>query len=308
MGAVLAALAAVWGLAIRMLWNEWEIDPQYSYGFLVPLLCGVLFLKRWQDPSLAGFVGKFHRTRCGCADSHCLACRAATILRGKSRVAHFGIVGAVCAVGLTLLLIQAIGGTIWMRYFLSPVCFFLIAIPWPRNAEEAIMGFFMERNAMAALEVLHWCGYEAVRRGHLIALPGGTLGVEEACSGVEILQSGIITRSSLVKPFASGIHPGRAGRYIHRDRVAGKFPESDRAIDHCLECGFPAMEKWHDMAGLMILGFTLATLWGLAFFLESFAEVGVPLLQSTTQLHLQRSCRQKWLGPAFSPPCSPQGH
>ena len=36
-------LAAVWWLAIRMLWTDWEIDPQYSYGFLVPhSLCGVV--------------------------------------------------------------------------------------------------------------------------------------------------------------------------------------------------------------------------------------------------------------------------
>jgi len=43
------ALVSVWWLSIRMLWTEWEIDPQYSYGFLVPILCVALFLQRWRD-------------------------------------------------------------------------------------------------------------------------------------------------------------------------------------------------------------------------------------------------------------------
>lgn len=32
-----------------MLWNDWEIDSQYSYGFLVPILCMALFHMRWKD-------------------------------------------------------------------------------------------------------------------------------------------------------------------------------------------------------------------------------------------------------------------
>jgi hypothetical protein len=44
-----AGLGMVWWLAVRMLWVEWEVDPQYGYGFLVPILCGVLFLQRWKD-------------------------------------------------------------------------------------------------------------------------------------------------------------------------------------------------------------------------------------------------------------------
>ena len=48
----LAALAGVWGMAIRMLWTEWEVDPQYGYGFLVPLLCAILFLQRWRERPL----------------------------------------------------------------------------------------------------------------------------------------------------------------------------------------------------------------------------------------------------------------
>ena len=32
-----AGLGMVWWLAVRMLWVEWEVDPQYGYGFLVPI-------------------------------------------------------------------------------------------------------------------------------------------------------------------------------------------------------------------------------------------------------------------------------
>jgi exosortase/archaeosortase family protein len=152
-----------------------------------------------------------------------------------------------------------------VRHFLFPIAFFLIAIPWPRNAEEAIMGFFMEKNAMAALEVLHWCGYEAVRRGHLITLPTGTLGVEEACSGVRSLQSGIMASLFLGEIF-------RFGGFFRTILVSvsilvavfGNFLRATILSIIASNEGVAAIEKWHDIAGYAILVSTLGTLWLMA--------------------------------------------
>ena len=275
--APLIGLTAVWWLAIRMLWIDWEIDPQYSYGFLVPILCVALFLQRWRDRPLNEECGNLFIIGIVAlaALGFLLAIQPFYEANPEWRIP--GILGALSAVLLTLLLLWSIGGFAWVRHFLFPVCFFLIAIPWPRNAEEAIMGFFMEKNAMAALEILHWLGYEAVRRGHLITLPTGTLGVEEACSGVRSLQSGIMASLFLGEIFrftgffrtvlvAISIGVALFGNFL-RATILSIIASSE---------GVDAVEKWHDMAGYSILISTLGTLWLTAHFYSTICSKRKP--------------------------------
>ena len=261
------ALVSVWWLSIRMLWTEWEIDPQYSYGFLVPILCVALFMQRWRDRPATGESG--NPLLLGLAALPALGFLLAVqpFYEANPEWRIPGILGALCSALLTLLLVYSLAGFSWVRHFLFPVAFFLIAIPWPRNAEEAIMGFFMEKNAMAALEVLHWCGYEAVRRGHLITLPTGTLGVEEACSGVRSLQSGIMASLFLGEIFRfCGFFRTILVSVSILVAVFGNFLRATILSIIATNEGVAAVEKWHDIAGYAILVSTLGTLWLIAHF------------------------------------------
>jgi len=267
----LIALASVWWLSIRMLWTEWEIDPQYSYGFLVPILCVALFHQRWRDRPSTGESG--NPLLLGLAALPALGFLLAVqpFFEANPEWRIPGILGALCAALLTLLLVYSLGGFAWVRHFLFPVAFFLIAIPWPRNAEEAIMGFFMEKNAMAALEVLHWTGYEAVRRGHLITLPTGTLGVEEACSGVRSLQSGIMASLFFGEIFRfSGFFRSVLVSISIFVAVFGNFLRATILSIIASNEGVAAVEKWHDIAGYAILVSTLGTLWLISHFYNRF--------------------------------------
>ena len=259
-------LAAVWWLAIRMLWTDWEIDPQYSYGFLVPILCVALFLQRWRDrPDPVPPRGLLPNAL--------LALPPLLFLTGIQPFFEAnpewripGMFGALSAVMLSLILIHAIGGWPWLRHFFFPAAFFLIAIPWPRNAEEALMGFLMEKNAIAALEVLHWCGYEAVRRGNLIALPSGLLGVEEACSGVRSLQSGLMASLFFGEIFRFGIFArGVLLCAALGFAVIGNFLRATALSIAASTAGVGAVDKWHDTAGIAALVFTLGALWLVAY-------------------------------------------
>jgi exosortase len=266
-GLIGAALAAIWWMAIRMLWNEWELDPQYSYGFLVPIICIALFLQRWRDRPAAHAHGSLGIVALLALPPLCFLAGIQPFFEANPEWRVPGIAGAFSAVLLTLLLVYSIGGSSWLRHFLFPVCFFIIAIPWPRNAEEAIMGFFMEKNAIAALEVLHWLGYEAFRRGHLITLPSGTLGVEEACSGVRSLQSGIMAALFFGEMFRFSAFI-RCGLIFSAVFVAlfGNFLRATFLSVIASHEGIAAIEKWHDIAGYAILVSTLGTLWALAHF------------------------------------------
>ena len=190
----LAAFLAAWILVIRAHWWEWSLNPQYSYGTLVPLLCLLLLGRRWADrpdpappsPSGRGLAV----TALPLAVVILAALQPLGVCNADWRL--LPAVAAACGVTMTLSAIYLAGGWPWLRHFAFPVLFFLVAVPWPRPQESAIMGWLMSRNTGFCVEALHWLGYAAEQRGNLIAIPGSVLGVEEACSGVRSLQSNIM--------------------------------------------------------------------------------------------------------------------
>lgn len=261
----LSGVAMIWWLAIRMLWMEWEVDPQYGYGFLVPFLCAVLFMQRWKDRPEPVVSGTAWTAMVLAAPAVIYLLMVPPFFEANPEWRPLGVAGALAATVATLAGIYAIGGGPWLRHFLFPVAFFLIAIPWPRNLEGAVMGYLMEQNAAAALEVLHWCGVVAVRNGHLISLPTGMIGVEEACSGVRSLQSGLMAALFLGEIF-------RFGWFSRVSLVAcavglsllGNFLRATGLSLLASSEGIAAIETWHDTAGFLILGTTLGGIWVLA--------------------------------------------
>lgn len=254
--------AAVWWLSIRMLWTDWEIDPQYSYGFLVPILCVALFLQRWNDRPPPGSVSSPTGFAVAGLGGVFFLALAQPFFEANPEWRIPGLIGAVAFTGWVLMILLSWGGVAWASHFAFPVCFYLISVPWPRNFEEALMGRLMESNAIAALEVLHWCGQEAVRRGHLIALPTGTIGVEEACSGVRSLQSGIMAALFFGEMYRFGIFSRLAmvGLAVLL-ALAGNFLRATGLSLIAASQGIAAVEKWHDAAGYAVLAATLGGLW-----------------------------------------------
>ena len=187
-------LALTWFAVIRLLWGDWRIDPQYGYGMVVPLLMLGLLLKRIPDSPAP------HSSRVmffGAGGAVMIAASLSLAITIPLAEANpdwrpMGLLASLMAVAISLSTLYLMGGRSWLRHFAFPFCFFLIAVPWPRNFEQSVMGGLMSWNAAATLEILHWLGYEALRQGNLIVIPSGVLGVEEACSGVRSLQSGIM--------------------------------------------------------------------------------------------------------------------
>ena len=53
---VVAAIGALWFVLFWQLSNEWSINEQYSYGWLVPFFALSLFWLRWEDRPMEGRV------------------------------------------------------------------------------------------------------------------------------------------------------------------------------------------------------------------------------------------------------------
>ena len=260
---IVASDLLAWWISMRMLWNDWEVDSQYSYGFLVPILCMALFHMRWKDRPVQAPEEGTESVALVAGFGVGLALLP-LLFEANPEWRVLGVLGAFFAIGFTLALLRWIGGAAWVGHFFFPIVFFLIAVPWPRNAENAIMGWLMQKNTIAVLEVLHWLGFQAMRQGNLISLPTGTIGIEEACSGVRSLQSGIMAAFFFGEVFRFGFFS--RGVLVFAAFGLALFGNFLRASGLSILAslqGLSAIEKWHDLAGYLILAFTMGGLWTL---------------------------------------------
>ena len=258
--AVLLVLS--WFAVIRILLGDWRIDPQYGYGMVVPLLMlGLLFKRVPDSPSPQSLIAISRRAGGGVLiTASLLLALTIPLAEANPDWRPVGLLASMMAVTISLATLYLLGGRPWLRHFAFPVFFFLIAVPWPRNLEQSVMGGLMSWNAAATLEILHWCGYEALRQGNLIMIPSGVLGVEEACSGVRSLQSGM-----MVSLFFGEILRLTAWRRVLlvgiaiSAALAGNIIRSSLLAVVASRQGIASVASWHDPAGILVLLVTFGT-------------------------------------------------
>ena len=252
----IVALSTAWALVVRACYWEWSLNAQYSYGVLVPLLSALLFARRWPDrpePVQALRPAKIAAVSVAAMSALMLGMLQPLVISN----ADWRMVPAVAAASgavFTLALVFLAGGGPWLRHFAFPVLFFLVAVPWPRPQETAIMSWLMAHNTALCVEALHWVGYAAEQRGNLIAIPGSLLGVEEACSGIRSLQSMIMVSLAIGEFFRLA-----AGRRILLlllgvgTALAGNAIRSLALSVAACRNGSGAVETIHDGTGLAVL-------------------------------------------------------
>jgi exosortase len=250
------ALVFAWFLILRACWWEWSLNPQYEYGMLVPVLVVLLFARRWADrpeplaPAGAGRAAAL--VTAGAAAIVLALVQPAVLSNADWRVVPAAAAGA--GVVLTLAAIYLAGGRSWLVHFAFPVAFFLVAVPWPRPLEDGIMSWLMQRNTAFVVEALQWLGYPAEQRGNLIAIPGALLGVEEACSGIRSLQSGIMVALAVGEFFR--LSAARRVGLLILGLVAALTGNALRSLTLSLAAcrsGSEAVDAIHDGTGLAVL-------------------------------------------------------
>jgi exosortase len=162
----------------------WDLDENYSYGYLIPPLA-LFFL--WEKRSeLVGLPSQ--------GSAWGLA-----LIGGALVMFLVGILGGVYflprASSVVLLAggILWIGGWAWLRALLFPVAFLLLMIPIPRFIFIQIAFPLQLFAAQVAEELLYWLHIPMVRTGNVITLAHTELEVAEACSGLRSLLALITT-------------------------------------------------------------------------------------------------------------------
>ena len=172
-------------------------------------------------------------------------------------------------VGLTLLAVFMVGGWKWVGRLAFPICFILIAIPWPTQVESRSIHGLAIADSMVSAELLGWLDIPAIVRGRTIEISTGVVGVNDACSGIRSLQSCLMLSILLGELFRLSLLR-RVTLVIAGFVLAFVFNvcRTSLLVWVASRRGIAAIADWHDSAGIVI---TLGCLLGLcvvAYFLK----------------------------------------
>lgn len=272
---VLLPLAYFWFRTIDNLQMNWMTNPQYSYGLLVPFLCIGLLVARWHAVRTAGQPGEVapHFTGQGGRGAVVLLFAFLAFLYLPTRLLEAAVpvwnpiqwLLAIEAVGLTLCVIWLGMGLGWLRQLAFPICFFLVAVPWPTFVEQPIIQTLTRVSAAIVVDVLGIVGVPALTHGNVIEVSTGMVGIDEACSGIRSFQS-----SLMISLFFGEFYRLSQGRRWLLVPLGFFF---SMVFNICrmtfltwiaADKGVNAISEFHDPAGIMIAILCTFALWGLA--------------------------------------------
>ena len=149
--------------------------------------------------------------------------------------------------------------------FVFPICFFLVAVPWPTVIEGPLIQGLMRANVGVTIELLGLIGVPGLQHGNVIEIATGSVGIDDACSGIRSLQAALMLSLFLGELYALSamrrvlcVCAGFAlafvfnvGRTLLLAWIAS-------------EKGIGAIASWHDPAGVTILVACFLSLWLIA--------------------------------------------
>jgi exosortase/archaeosortase family protein len=177
------------------------------------------------------------------------------------------------------------------RALAFPLCFFLVAVPWPSGLENLLAQSLMRLNASTTVELLGFFGIPAVQHGSVIEVSTGVVGIDEACSGIRSLQATLMISLFLGELYA--LSAWRRALCV----VAGFISAFALNIGRTLLLtrvaaakGVAAVAAWHDPAGVTILVACFLCLWLIARALRK-AEISSPVVSSSCSPVVSSSLR-----------------
>lgn len=277
-----AVFSLLWLDLCRLLGSQWETREQYAYGWFVPVFAAVLFWRRWPDrpypapeqrddgPALSGF--RFQVS--GFILFLALALLPLRVIYEINRdwpLLSWLYAGLV--VTLTLYALFLAGGRPWVRHFAFPVALILVAVVWPYSIEKGLTQGLMRLDANLTVELLGWIDIPALQRGNLIELSTGTVGVDEACSGIRSFQSNLMAALVLGELYRFRLLP-RAALVLCALPLGFGFNVVRTLLLswQANKSGISAIAKWHDPAGMTITVACFFALWALAARITKWAK------------------------------------
>ena len=276
------ALALVAGALVVHLWPEWTHDPDLSHGLLMPAVCVYLLYlcvrpageaALGDGPALAltAILGA-----AGLAGLWVSGLLAATV-DWSSQVVEFTL--AVSFAALACGAVAAFAGrrTGLLRFNWTGVCAALLwalCAPLPPGTYTRLTLGLQLRVSESVVRALDLLGVAAHRQGNIIELAHGTVGIEEACSGVRSLVSCVFAAIL----FSAALTRRPAARLL---LIVLSVPLAlvmnfirSLALTLLVNDGVRIEGAWHDSTGYGVLLVTAAILAWLALALDRAPAAG----------------------------------
>ncbi len=177
---LLPLLAAVYWTIVPGMVSDWNHDPNYSHGFLVPLISAYFVYLQWPTLKTLPVVP----SNLGLA-----------VIAGSLLLLVFGFAGTEYYTMRSSLVFLLAGIVLYwfgwqvFRALALPLGFLLFMVPLPYIVYDALAfprKLFVTQASVAALKAL---GVAVVREGNIIMFPQTVLEVADACSGLRSLMS-----------------------------------------------------------------------------------------------------------------------
>ena len=321
---VLLPLAFLWFILINQLRFEWTVNPQYAYGWAVPVLCVYLGWQRVRRSKFGVRSSEFDvravRTpMLYTGFALCALLLAPTRLIQEAnpewRLVSWAL--ALEVIGLTLLLVRSYPlplcaqpvPDLWsLRHLAFPICFFLVAVPWPTIVEGPVIQRLTQFNSTATVQALTALGIPALQLGNVIEVSTGQVGIEEACSGIRSFQA-----SLMIALFLGELYRLTVYRRTVLVFAGFAFAILGNLIRTCLlvwvaaRHGLPAITAWHDPTGITILLACFVGLWGAALWAKSKEQGAKRREQGAQSMELGAGvgrCHRLTDPPTLRPPSS----
>jgi exosortase len=266
--------AALYGPLVPELLRDWRSSGDFSHGPLIPLIAGALFWVRrgaWSSAAVRPFLPGLALLGLALVQ-YLLGVAAAEFYLQRTSIVPF-LLGWVL--------------TVWgpgrARVAVFPVAFLLLMIPVPTLLWTSWSLPLQLLASRAAGAVLHVFGVAAVRTGNVLHLPGCTLEVAHACSGLRslmalIAMAAILAEGSLLPPGGPKHAAARVALVLAAIPVAiatNALRVSATAVA-VAKAGPRAAAGWlHEILGLIIFASALGLLWaGRRFF--AWIEASLP--------------------------------
>ena len=262
-----ALFGAYWLLLLKHLSVHWTVNPQYSFGWLVPPLLAYLLWRRWRTRPDAEPA---RQTAAVCAVGVASLAFFPTWLTAQPNP-DWRLVSWLLAleiVALSLAATHLAGGRAWLRHFAFPICFILAAVPWPYGPEQMLIQHLAQFVAAVTVELLNTVAIPAMREGNIIHISAGSLGVDDACSGVRSLQATFMASLFLGEMYR--FHPARRALLLGVGLALALACNIGRAFLLAWVAahrGIQSVSTIHDEAGFTIMTLCFLGAWGVALWL-----------------------------------------
>jgi exosortase len=263
---VVAVAGVVWGGMIVKLSTDWSTNPQYEFGYFVPFFIVYLLIRRWPSrPEVPSTRSRSIAVYIALSLLLLLLLPIRVVQEANPDWRPLNWVHAATVVALSLVPIALVGGLGWIRHFGFPFVLIFLALPWPLATEQAVIQKLTGAVTNVTVELLNLMDLPALKRGNVIELAAGSVGVADACSGIRSLAGTLmasvffgefyrLTAAKRLLLVASG------GGVAFALNLCRTLFLSWRAATG----GIDSIEKWHDPAGLTIFLTSFAGLWLIA--------------------------------------------